>query len=286
MQIGVVYPQIELGGDPAAVKRIGLATEELGYDYLLAFDHVLGAEHANREPALTGPYTDKDPFHDPFVLFAYLAGMTERINFATGVLILPQRQTALVAKQAADLDLMSGERFRLGVGTGWNYVEYDALGENFADRGPRLTEQIGFLRQLWTEPLVTFSGTYDALERGNIAPRPKRSIPIWLGGFSEPAFRRAGRLGDGFVFAGSIDRCVEGMGRIETHAGEAGRELVDFGNEYLKLGSKNTQETIDAANRWREVGGTHFGVVSMGMGLDSTEAHLDFFATVKAALSD
>ena len=159
MQIGVVYPQIELGGDPDAVRRIGLATEELGYDYLLAYDHVVGATH-DREPKLWGPYTDQDPFHDPFVMFAYLAGITERIEFVTGILILPQRQTVLAAQQAADLDLLSGERLRLGVGVGWNYVEYDTLGQDFDVRGPRLDEQIGFLRSLWSEPLVSFEGQF------------------------------------------------------------------------------------------------------------------------------
>ena len=149
MKIGAVYPQTELRGDPDAVRRIGLAAESLGYDYLLAYDHVVGAVHADREPALTGPYTEHDPFHDPFVMFAYLAGITDRLEFATGVLILPQRQTVLVAKQSADLDLLSGGRLRLGVGVGWNYVEYNALGQSFARRGQRADEQIGILRSLW-----------------------------------------------------------------------------------------------------------------------------------------
>jgi alkanesulfonate monooxygenase SsuD/methylene tetrahydromethanopterin reductase-like flavin-dependent oxidoreductase (luciferase family) len=137
VQIGVVYPQIELGGEPTAVRRFGRAVEELGFDHLLAYDHVLGAVHAGRTPRLTGPYTERDPFHDPFVMFAYLAGMTERIGFATGVLILPQRQTTLVARQAADVDLFSGGRLRLGVGVGWSPVEYEALGQDFRSRGAR-----------------------------------------------------------------------------------------------------------------------------------------------------
>jgi alkanesulfonate monooxygenase SsuD/methylene tetrahydromethanopterin reductase-like flavin-dependent oxidoreductase (luciferase family) len=135
MKVGVVYPQIELGGDPNAVRRIGKAVEDLGFDYLLAYDHVLGAVHADRTPPLPGPYTERDPFHDPFVLFGYLAGITERIGLATGVLVLPQRQTALVARQAADVDLLSGGRLRLGVGVGWNHVEYEALGQDFRSRG-------------------------------------------------------------------------------------------------------------------------------------------------------
>ena len=161
MQIGVVYPQIELGGNPEAVRRIGRAVEELGFDHLLAYDHVLGAVHAERQPPLSGPYTEADPFHDPLVMFAYLAGLTERLGFVTGVLILPQRQTALVARQAADVDLLSGGRLRLGVGIGWNHVEYVALGQDFATRGAREEEQIGLLRRLWSEPVVDFDGRFD-----------------------------------------------------------------------------------------------------------------------------
>ena len=155
MEIGIVYPQTESRGDPTAVGRIGRATEELGFTHLLAYDHVVGAVHADRDPKLWGPYTDQDPFHDPFVMFAYLAGITQRIGFATGVIILPQRQTVLVAKQSADLDLLSGGRLRLGVGVGWNYVEYHALGQEFETRGARANEQIGLLRRLWAEPLLS-----------------------------------------------------------------------------------------------------------------------------------
>src|SRR6185369_1306583 len=134
MEIGVVYPQIELGEDPNAVRRIGKAVEDLGFDYLLAYDHVLGAVHDDRIPPLPGPYTERDPFHDRLVMFGYLAGITERIGLATGVLVLPQRQTALVARQAADVDLLSEGRLRLGVGVGWNHVEYEALGQDFRTR--------------------------------------------------------------------------------------------------------------------------------------------------------
>ena len=183
MDIGVVYPQTELQGDPAAVRAIGLATEELGFDYLLAYDHVVGADHANRDPELWGPYTDKDPFHCPLTMFSYLAAITERIGFATGVIILPQRQTALLAKQVTDLDLLSGERLRLGVGTGWNYVEYDALGIEFASRGRRLSEQIGLLRKYWQESLFSFEGEFDQLDRGNINVRaqpPDSYLARWF----------------------------------------------------------------------------------------------------------
>src|SRR5688572_14009934 len=157
MRYGVVFPQIEFGNDPHAIKDYAQAAEELGYDYLLVYDHVLGA-HPDREPKLTGPYTHEHPFHEPMVLFGFLAAVTKRLQLTTGILILPQRQTVLVAKQAAEVDVLSGGRLRLGVGLGWNYVEYDALGEGFKTRGRRVEEQVEVLRKLWTEPLVSHRG--------------------------------------------------------------------------------------------------------------------------------
>ena len=234
MQIGAVYPQIELRGDPDAVRRIGLAVEELGFDYLLAYDHVLGAVHADRTPPLTGPYTERDPFHDPFVMFAYLAGLTERIHFATGILILPQRQTALIARQAADLELLSGSRLRLGVGIGWNHVEYQALGQDFRTRGARQEEQIGLLRRLFSEPVVDFSGRFDRIDRAALVPRPAHPIPIWLGGSSEPAYDRAARLADGSVFIGSdISHSIEAWNRLRERVRSHGRSVENFGTEYV-----------------------------------------------------
>ncbi|MBT5756031.1 LLM class F420-dependent oxidoreductase [Acidimicrobiales bacterium] len=283
MQLGLVYPQIELGGDPDAVRTLGRGAEELGYDYLLAYDHVVGAEHADREPALWGPYTENDPFHDPFVLFAYLAGLTEKLEFASGVIILPQRQTVLVAKQAADLDLLSGERFRMGVGVGWNYVEYEALGQDFATRGARANEQIEFMRRLWSEPLLDWKGEFDQIERGNVLPQPKRQIPIWVGGFSPPAFRRGAAMGDGFMFAGTLERTLPGLAQVNEMGAANGRDMENFGRELVRTNPKQLSDTVDELRRWRDLGGTHFAAASMGMGLDSAEAHLDYFAQVMDA---
>jgi probable F420-dependent oxidoreductase len=284
MQIGVVYPQIELRGDPEAVRRIGRATEDLGFDHLLAYDHVLGAVHEGREPALAGPYTEGDPFHDPLVMFAYLAGMTERLGFVTGVIILPQRQTALVARQAADLDLLSGERLRLGVGVGWNYVEYEALGQDFHTRGARADEQIGLLRRLWTEPVVEFDGRFDHIPRAGTRPHPKRPIPIWIGGFGEAAYRRAARLGDGFIFGGRTADIYEGWARVRELLAEQGRPTEGFGGEYAILTKKGPADVAEKMEAWAEAGGTHASVVTMSLGLDSTEAHLDYIGQVAAAL--
>ena len=283
MKLGLVYPQIELGGDPEAVRTLGRGAEQLGYDYLLAYDHVVGAQHADREPPLWGPYTENDPFHDPFVLFSYLAGMTETLEFASGVIILPQRQTVLVAKQAADLDLLSGERFRMGVGVGWNYVEYEALGQDFATRGARANEQIEFMRKLWSEPLLDWTGEFDRIERGNVLPRPKRQIPIWIGGFSSPAFRRGAKLGDGFMFAGTLERTIPALAEVELLGQDNGRDMSDYGRELVRTRPGDLQTTVDELRQWRDLGGSHFAAASMDMGLDSPEAHLDYFGQVIAA---
>jgi probable F420-dependent oxidoreductase len=217
-------------------------------------------------------------------MFAYLAGITQRLGLVTGVLILPQRQTVLVAKQCADLDLLSGGRLRLGVGVGWNYVEYDALGHDFASRGKRADEQIGYLRRLWSEPLVSFEGEFDRIDRGNILPRPRRAIPIWVGGFGPAAFRRGSQLGDGFIFAGSLDRCLDGWKEVRAGLAAQGRSVEGFGADLITTGAKTLEATVEAAERWRDAGGTHLSVLSMGKGLDSIDAHVDFIHDVRDRL--
>ena len=284
MEIGVVYPQIELGGDPDAVRRIGRAAEELGFDHILAYDHVLGAVHADRTPPLTGPYTEHDPFHDPLVMFAHMAGITERIGLATGILILPQRQTALVARQAADVDLLSGGRLRLGVGVGWNHVEYQALGQDFGTRGARQEEQIGLLRRLFTEPVVDFSGRFDRVDRAALLPKPARPIPIWLGGYGDVAFERAARLADGFIFGGRSEHVIDAWNQLRDRVADLGRSVDDFGGDYVALSRGGVVDLTAKIDAWREAGGTHASVVTMSLGLDSVEAHVDYLASVADAL--
>ncbi len=286
MQIGVAYPQNELRGDPTAVRRFGRAVEDRGFDHLLAYDHVVGAVHANRTPQLVGPYTEHDPFHDPFVMFAYLAGITERIRFTTGILILPQRQTALVARQAADVDLLSGGRLRLGVGIGWNQVEYEALGQDFRTRGARQEEQIELLRRLFTEPVVDFSGRFDRIDRASLVPKPARPIPIWLGGSGEKAFDRATRLADGFIFfGGGVDDAIDAWNRMRDQVSNLGRSVTNFGGEYVALSGGDLAELTREIDAWRNAGGTHVSVVTMGLGLDSVDDHIDFVASVSEVLS-
>jgi probable F420-dependent oxidoreductase len=258
----------------------------MGFDYLLAYDHVLGAVHADRKPQITGPYTEHDPFHDPFVMFAYLAGITERIGFATGILILPQRPTALVARQAADVDLLSGGRLRLGVGVGWNPVEYEALGQDFRTRGARQEEQIELLRRLFTEPVVDFSGRFDRVDRASLVPKPARPIPIWLGGSGEVAFDRAARLADGFIFfGGGIDHVVDAWKRLRDRVDGLGRSVEDFGADYVAVGPGSARDVTAEIDAWREAAGTHFSVVTMGLGFDSVDGHIDYLASVADALS-
>jgi probable F420-dependent oxidoreductase len=284
MQIGVVYPQTELHGDPEAVRRIGRAVEELGFDHLLAYDHVLGAVHADRSPALTGPYTEQDPFHDPFVMFAHLAGITERIGFATGILILPQRQTALVARQAADVALLSGGRLRLGVGVGWNHVEYDALGQDFHTRGARQEEQVDLLRRLWTEPVVDFDGRFDRVDRAALLPKPRVPIPIWFGGYGKAAWERAARIGDGFIFGGRSEGIRDAWARMRERVAERGRPVDEFGGDYVVLARGGVGELVDKIGAWRDAGGTHASIITMYLGLTSPEAHVDYLASAAEAL--
>lgn len=278
MRVGVVYPQIELGGDPGAVRAFAEAAEDLGYDHLVFYDHVLGADHAEREPPLWGPYTDKDPFHEPLVTFAYLAGITRRIELVSGVIVLPQRQTALVAKQAADVDLFSGGRLRLGVGIGWNWVEFDALevGDRFRRRGKREEAQIELMRRLWSEPLVDFEDRDHKVVRAGILPRPGRRIPIWLGGFSPPAFERAARIGDGFLFSGrSQQQAIEIKGQIEQQLIALGRADDAFGFESILQWSRGPEHWADDIAAWRDAGGSHVSVVTMGAKLEGVDAHID-----------
>ena len=282
MKIGVSYPTTEVAGDPDAIRKFVRAAEELGYAHIMAYDHVLKATHAGREPKLTGPYTEKHSFHDPFVLFGFAAALSSTLEFVTGVLVLPQRQTALVAQQAADVDLLSRERLRLGVGIGWNYVEYQALGQDFRTRAKRIEEQIGLLRELWTTPVVNFAGRFDRIDRAGINPRPRRQIPVWLGGYTEPAYDRGARLGDGFIFAATGASAIEGWARVKHHLSALRRSESGYGRELLAQFARTPQEAADHLKMWREAGGTHGCVPSTDKGLgDDIDAHVEYVAKVK-----
>lgn len=282
MKLGASYPTTEVAGDPHAIKKFVNALTALGYEHMMAYDHVVKCPQEGREPKLVGPYTEKHTFHDPFVLFGFAAALTDKLDFVTGVLVLPQRQTALVAQQSADVDLLSRERLRLGVGIGWNYVEYEALGQDFRSRAKRLEEQIGLLRELWSTPVVSFQGRFDRIDRAGINPRPRRQIPIWVGGYSEPAYARGARLGDGFIFAAPADAAAAALGRVRHHLGELGRPRDGFGLELLAIFARGVRQAAETMKIWRDAGGTHGCIQSLDQGLGpDIDAHIEYLAEAK-----
>ena len=284
MKIGVVFPQTEIGNDPQIIRDFAQVAENAGASHLLAYDHVLGA-HPDREPKLWGPYTHETAFHEPFTLFGYLAGVTSNIELVTGVIILPQRQTALVAKQAAEIDILSGGRLRLGVGTGWNYVEYDSLNEDFNNRGAREEEQIEVLRELWKEPIVDYTGEWHRIDRAGLLPLPNREIPIWLGGFTEPAFRRAARLADGFIFGSASEPALKALDSIKAHLEANNRDLEDFGVEAMLDYGDGPEVWKKEIQEWEDAGATHLSVRTMNIGLAEPIEHLraieNFFKSIR-----
>ena len=285
MKTGVVFPQTEIGSDPAAVRDYAQAAEDLGYSHILAYDHVLGASREAR-PDFRGPYDNSSQFHEPFVLFGYLAGVTRAIELVTGIIILPQRQTALVAKQAAAVDVLSGGRLRLGVGIGWNEVEYEALGEDFHTRGRRVEEQAALMRALWTDEVVTFQGRWHTVTAAGINPLPvQRPIPLWMGGGAEPVIRRIARLADGwFPQFRPDDRGRETLQRLHAYAREAGRAPGDIGIEgRTSIGGGTADDWAREVEAWRELGATHLGVNTMGAGLSSPSDHIEALRRFKAA---
>ena len=233
MQIGVVFPQVEIGNDPARIKEYAQAAEDLGYRHLVAYDHVLGAERAGRPSEWRGTYDHRDSFHEVFVLLGYLAAVTTRLELGVAVLVLPQRQTALAAKQVAELDVLSGGRLRLGVGLGWNSPEFEALGANFRDRARRIEEQIAVLRLLWTSELVDYRGRWHRIDRLGINPLPlQRPIPLWMGGDADPAMKRIARLADGwFTYLQPDEKGRDQLARFHSYVREAGRDPARVGVE-------------------------------------------------------
>ena len=286
MRIGVVFPQTEIGPSPASVKDYAQAAEGLGYTHLLAYDHVLGAD-ARQHTGWNGPYSHLDMFHEPFTLFAYLAALTQRLEMVSGVIILGQRQTALVAKQAAEVDVLTGGRLRLGVGIGWNAVEYEALGANFRDRGRRSEEQIAVLRALWTQETVHFTGRWHQIDHAGLNPMPaQRPIPIWLGGRAEAVVERVGRLADGWFPQFAPDQAGEDtLNRMRRYAREAGRDPAAIGIEArINFAGGTPESWAQEAERWQKLGATHLSVNTMKAGLKSPDEHVKAIRQMKEAL--
>ena len=284
MRLGVVFPQTEIGSDPGAVREYVQAAEGMGYQHLIVYDHVLGAD-LNHYPAWSGSYTSRDMFHEPFIAFGYMAALTSTLELVTAVLILAQRQTALVAKQAAEVDVLSGGRLRLGVGVGWNPVEYEALGEDFHNRGRRSVEQISLLRQLWTGEVVDFEGRWHRVTHAGINPLPvQRPIPIWIGAGRravpippDHVVRRVARLADGwFPQFDPDDAGREVLERMRAHAREAGRDPSAIGIEArIDISDVPQDLWVQRAKAWETLGATHLSVNTMRAGLATPGDHID-----------
>jgi probable F420-dependent oxidoreductase len=248
----------------------------MGYDHVAIYDHVLGADPA-AHPGWKGAYQIRDQFHEPMVLYGYAAGVTKTLGLVTAVIVLPQRQTALAAKQAAEVDVLSGGRLRFGVGIGWNAIEYDALDENFHNRGKRSEEQIALLRELWTKPSVTFSGRWHKVTGAGINPLPvQRPIPIWLGGRADEVIERVVRAADGWFPLFDLNDQGKGMmEKLRTVAAEHGRAINTIGIEgRLNLGRGNPDDWHKAALAWKAEGATHLQMNTMGAGCSNAQAHL------------
>ena len=276
MRLGAVFPTSEIGNDPAAIRAFAVAAEELGYHHLVAYDHVLGA-NADGPHGRKARYTHHHAFHEPFVLFGYLAGVTSRIELFTGIIVLPQRQTTLVAKQAAEIDVLSQGRLRLGIAVGPNAFEYEALGADFTNRGQRIDEQIELLRRYWTEDVVTFSGDWHSIGAVGVNPRPLQPIPIWCGGHAEAVLRRTARLADGWYALGAPGaESAAAIDGLRTFAAEAGRTDGAIGIEArIPIAGRGLAAWVEDATWWRKHGATHVSLHTMDAGLESPNAHID-----------
>jgi probable F420-dependent oxidoreductase len=286
MKFGVVFPMTEYPIDPGAIKDFALAAEDLGFNHLLTYDHVLGA-NPNREGGWSGPYTYKDSFEEPLTLFSYLAGVTRTLEFVTGIIILPQRQTALFAKQAATLDVLSNGRLRLGVALGWNKVEYIGLNKDFHNRGERFEEQIQVLRELWTKELVTFEGKWHRIQDAGLNPLPiQRPIPLWFGGHADPVLRRVAKMGDGWLpNYRSAEDAAQALSKLKEYLAEEGRKFGDLGLEpRLRYESGNPEEWRKIARDWEDAGATQMTVNTMGQGFETADEHISAIRKFAEAL--
>jgi probable F420-dependent oxidoreductase len=286
MRVGVIFPQTELGGDRAAVRAYVEAVTELGYDHIAVYDHVVGADPAVHL-GWSGPYDVSTTFHEPFVLFGFLAALSP-LELVTSIVILPQRQTVLVAKQAAEIDLLTGGHFRLGVGIGWNAVEYEALGQSFTDRGARLSEQIELLRALWSQRSVTFHGAYERVTGAGLAPMPiQRPIPVWIGARAEPALRRAGRLADGwFPMVAPGPALDAAVAAVRAGAAEAGRDPARIGMEGRITFTGDAEVTARQSAAWRTAGATHLSINTMGTGNTTVDMHVAALSAAAEAVAN
>lgn len=286
-QTGAFFPTRDMPADRIQIRDWAQAAEELGYDYVEVSDHVLGADRAAL-PDFEGPYDVDDSFHETFCTLSYMAAVTERVGLASGVLILPQRQTALVAKQAAQVDVLSGGRLRLGIGVGWNPVEYEALGENWNTRGRRQGEQVTLMNRLWSERAVEFEGAFDVVRHAGVNPPPvQRPIPVWFGGAAEPVLRRAAKLGQGWIPLGNPGTKTEAMlEALRGYLEAEGRDPARFGIEaWIRFGDGDPDGWAKTAERWRALGATHLTLYTSGQGTGPLDKQIEAMRAFKGAIA-
>ena len=275
LDYGAVLPHNEIGTDVGAIKAYLQGVEDLGFTHLLAYDHVLGADRS-RHAGFNGPYDKDVSFHEPLTFFAFAAGVTTSLDLVSTVLILPQRQAALVAKQAAEVAILSDNRLRLGVGTGWNTVEYEALGVPFERRGAREAEQIELMRRLWTEDVVDFDGEFHTVTAASISPRPTRPVPVWFGGSAPAVLKRCARLGDGWMpLGGANDKSRESLDLIRSERAALGLSMDGFGIQAQAQYAGGSPERWQShASKWAEIGATHMAIATHNAGPTDVDGHL------------
>jgi probable F420-dependent oxidoreductase len=291
-RVGVVFPQLEIEPEPVAIRDFAQGIEAMGYSHLVAYDHIVGADIKTR-PDWNMPYTHESLFHEPLALFSFLSACTNALMFSTGVVVLPQRQTVLFGKQAANVDIFSGGRLRLGVGSGWNTIEYEALGVPFENRGARLDDQIRVLRRLWTETSFSEDSRFHKITAAGISPLPvQRPIPIWIGGISPASMRRAAQLGDGWLPVFGTDVAEEKVADLRQAVAAVGRDPDTVSLENIVfLGAtrgrqvRSTEDAVADAAVWKQAGASGIAIHSMGMGLKGVTAHLELFGRIASMLA-
>ena len=285
MQIGAVFPHNEIGTDPGAIKAYAQGVEAMGITHLLIYDHVLGAD-PDREGGFRGPYDKDVAFHEPFTTFAFIAGVTDKIDLITTVMILPQRQTVLAAKQAAEVALLSNNRFKLGIGVGWNELEYVGLNETFNNRGRRQEEQVDVMRKLWSEDSLDYTGEYHRIDKASINPRPSKTIPIWFGGSAPALLDRVARLGDGWIpLMGANDKAKACIDTIKQTRKAAGLSFANFGIQaQAQYAGGSPERWRKHAEAWREMGCTHLAVATHNAGPTNVDGHLARIGEYQQAL--
>ena len=294
MEIGVIFPQTEIEADVVAIRDFAQAAQETGYSYLFIADHVLGADASAYDHPLFGMYNHESVVHESLTTMGYLAGVVPGMGLMTGILILPQRQTALVAKQAAEIDVLCGGKLRLGIGVGWNFVEYEALGMNFQDRGARSAEQIEVMRELWTKESVDFHGKWHDITHAGINPLPvQRPIPVWLGVGSpaapvppDVALRRVALIADGWCPNFGPDEAGYALQeKVQGYMAEYGRDPSDLGLDgRLKTAGNSPEDWVEEVAAWREMGASHLSIENRRAGLKTADQHIEMMRRFKEAV--